>query len=243
MPYRRLPNTDAARIRALQSAIDACSKVKPEERAFVQNLLIQAKYFLNSFKSGISQNRSAHSLSVEKGASFAQLHRKMKMYISHFIQVLNMSIARGEVAASVREFYGVDKKLPVLETSEDLLEWGQKLIDGEKARREASAGKMENPRIELLDIIYKKYIAAARENGLRISHDQRSTEYTEDLRKQADEMIAQIWNEVEAYFATIENPEERRQECSKYGIVYVFRKSELEKEKNNTEEPEENTNN
>lgn len=243
MPYRRLPNTDAARIRALQSAIDACTNVQPKDRAVSQNVLTQAKYFLTSFKSGILQNRSEHSLSVEKGASFAQLHRKMKMYISHFIQVLNMSIARGEIAASVRDFYGVSKKLPELETSEDLLSWGQKLIEGEKARREANAGKMENPRIELLEIIYRKYSVATRDNGLRISHDQRSAEFIDDLRDEADNLIVQIWNEIEAFFANIEDPEERRQECSRYGVVYVFRKSELEKKNTDTVESEENTNN
>jgi len=48
------------------------------------------------------------------------------------------------------------------------------------------------------------------------------------MRKEADEIILGIWNEVENYFADIEE-ELRRKEAEKYGLVYVFRKSELEK--------------
>lgn len=242
MPYRRLPNTDAARVRALEKAIEKNGKMPLQERAFSQSLHLEAQFFLNTLRKGIIQNRSTHSDSVAKGANFTKIHRKMKMYISHFIQVLNMSIMRGETAVSVRDFYGLSgKKLPKLETEEDLIFWGKKLIDGENERHLAGAGEMANPRIGNLKSIYNTYLIATRNNDLRISHNIQSTEYIDDLRKQGDEKIAKIWDSVEAYFAHLP-AEERRAACAEYGIVYVFRKSELNKNTESQNEVSENTN-
>ena len=45
-------------------------------------------------------------------------------------------------------------------------------------------------------------------------------------REEVDQLIQQIWNEVEATYNDL--PEEiRREKASDYGLIYVFRKSEL----------------
>ncbi len=49
-----------------------------------------------------------------------------------------------------------------------------------------------------------------------------------ELRKEADEIIVQIWNEVENSHSTL--PEDKRMaESENYGIVYFYRKNELNK--------------
>jgi len=59
----------------------------------------------------------------------------------------------------------------------------------------------------------------------------RTFDYTEknnNLRKEADELILQVWNEVENYHNAL--PEELRKPLSEeYGIIYFYRKGELEK--------------
>lgn len=236
MPYRRLPNTDAARVRALQAAIDKASSLSINESAIPYDLLLKAKFYLPSLRSGIKQCRSSYSQSVEKGANFMQLQKKAKMYISHFIQVLNMAIAREEMKPSVRECYGlVGKKLPNLETTESIIEWGKKIIDGETKRTSAGGSSMTNPRISMVKIEYEKFVTASRYNAFRLTNDQRIAEYIENIRKKGDAIILEIWNEVEAHFQNLE-PEERRAACSEYGISYVFRKSELQPETSEQEE-------
>lgn len=236
MPYRRLPNTDAARVRALQAAIDKSSSMPMNECAISYELLLRAKFYLPSLRSGILQCRSAYSQSVGKGADFSHLQKRTKMYISHFIQVMNMAIARGEMNANSREFYGLkSKKLPSLETTEDILEWGKKLIDGEAQRAAAGGSYMTNPRISMVRIEYEKFAAAARTNEFRLTNDQRTAEYIEDLRKRGDAIILELWNSVEAHFQSLD-PEKRREACAEYGVTYVWRKSELEhNEENNNE--------
>jgi hypothetical protein len=47
-----------------------------------------------------------------------------------------------------------------------------------------------------------------------------------DMRPVADDIILQIWNEVEESFKDL--PDElRREKAMEYGLVYVFRKNEL----------------
>lgn len=238
MPYRRLPNTDAARVRALQTAIDKASSLPMNESAIPYDLLLKAKFYLPSLRSGIKQCRSSYSQSVEKGANFMQLQKKAKMYISHFIQVLNMAIAREEMKPCVREYYGLtDRKLPDLETTESIIEWGKKIIDGEAKRTSTGGSSMTNPRISMVKIEYDKFVAASRNNVFRLTNDQRTAEYIENLRKKGDAIIVEIWNEVESHFQNLE-PEERRAACVEYGVSYVFRKSELQTETIEQEEME-----
>jgi hypothetical protein len=46
------------------------------------------------------------------------------------------------------------------------------------------------------------------------------------MRREADEIILQIWNDVEATHSTL--PEDfRKRECEEYGMIYFYRKNEL----------------
>jgi hypothetical protein len=59
----------------------------------------------------------------------------------------------------------------------------------------------------------------------------RTLDYTEknyNLRKEADEIILQLWNEIESSYSTYPE-EERKKFCEEYGIVYFYRMGELEK--------------
>ena len=94
MPYRRLPNTDAARIRALTNAINKTMSMHPDDIAYSYKVLQNAKFFLPTFKTGINYQRADYSQSVEKNSNYNSLQKRAKMYISHFIQMLNMAITR-----------------------------------------------------------------------------------------------------------------------------------------------------
>jgi len=48
----------------------------------------------------------------------------------------------------------------------------------------------------------------------------------EELRKRADEIILDIWNEVEDKFKDLPD-DERRERAAEYGLVYVYRKNEI----------------
>ena len=49
-----------------------------------------------------------------------------------------------------------------------------------------------------------------------------------ELREQADQLIQEMWNEVENSLVHLSD-EEKREKASEYGIVYVYRASEQKK--------------
>jgi predicted secreted acid phosphatase len=49
-----------------------------------------------------------------------------------------------------------------------------------------------------------------------------------ELREQCDELIQQMWNEVENSMIHYSD-DEKREKASEYGIIYVYRSSELKK--------------
>lgn len=60
-----------------------------------------------------------------------------RLYISHFIQVLNLAVIRSEIRTAHKEYYGLDMKsnnVPDLSTETALAEWGRKIVDGENRR-------------------------------------------------------------------------------------------------------------
>ena len=59
----------------------------------------------------------------------------------------------------------------------------------------------------------------------------RAQEHLINLRKQADELIVSIWNEVEETFKDLP-PSQKRDKSKAYGLVYVYRKNEIRELKN-----------
>jgi hypothetical protein len=232
MPYRRLPNTDVARLKALKSALVAGSEIPPFKLAFSQHTLQQLRHFFTSFEQMMQQQRSSFSSQSSKSKELNVITRKAKLYISHFYQVLNFAIMRNEIPASARKFYGLrenDSRIPNLNTEKDIIFWGDKLIKGESERISNGGNPITNPTSAVVRVRYEQFLEAVRYQKVL----QKSTNYATDkvaaMRSEADNIILSIWNEVEKTFDLL--PEEvRREKASKYGVTYVFRPYERENE-------------
>ena len=59
MPYRRLPNTDAARIRALRIALEKGKEVHPSQMAFSPKTVVRLQKFLPQFEKMIQLQRQS----------------------------------------------------------------------------------------------------------------------------------------------------------------------------------------
>ena len=54
--------------------------------------------------------------------------RKARLYLTHFIRVMNMAIFRGDLPAESRAFYGLatnESTVPSLNTENELISWGK----------------------------------------------------------------------------------------------------------------------
>ena len=227
MPYRRLPNTDAARIRALKAALKKGQYLEIDTIAYPFALKQKIEFFLPKFEVAITTSKLANS------QKFSEYTKKARLYISHFIQVLNFCIARGELKPSARTFYGLDEnssKVPSLLTEQDLLQWGEKIIAGEQNRISNGGGNpIYCPSIALVKVNYENF----KENYTRQKQFQnnsaRESGNVAQYRNDADALILEVWNEVERYFEGVKDEEEKRYMCEEYGLVYVFRRGEKER--------------
>lgn len=229
MPYRRLPNTDSARVRAMKRALEIGKETPPFRLAFTQKTLVKIQGFLPQFENVISIQRQTANNQSNKGREYQEVARKARLYITHFIKVMNMAVLRGELPPETRSFYGLatdDSTIPSLTTENELIGWGKRIIDGEEYRIRKGNTAISNPSIAVVKVRYVQFMDAW---NFHKTINKRATECarkTAEMRKEADENITCLWNEIEAKFTGLPDDEKRR-EAEKYGVVYVFRKNEL----------------
>ena len=104
MPYRRLPNTDSARIKAMKVAHEKGNELPPFKLAFSQSMFQKIKSTLSGFENSIIEHRNSLNLHADKNKEYQKRQKKAKLYISHFIQVIDMAIARGDLPPAIRNY-------------------------------------------------------------------------------------------------------------------------------------------
>jgi hypothetical protein len=151
------------------------------------------------------------------------------MYLTHFIRVMNMAVLRGDLPAEARAYFGLatnESVVPSLSTDNELVSWGKRVIEGEEFRIKKGGSPITNPTIAVVKVRYEKFIEAYNFHKSLIKKTLDYAERTSDMRKEADDLILQIWNEVEGKHISL--PEDvRKKESEDYGLVYFYRKSEL----------------
>jgi hypothetical protein len=229
MPYRRLPNTDAARLKALKTAYNKGKELPPFKLAFTQSTFQRVQSFMPMFEKSITESKFTYANQVKKSKEYQVHLKKARMYISHFIQVMNMAIQRGELASMTRTFYGInesDQRIPSLNTEEAVINWGEKIIAGEAERMKKGMSPVTNPTIAVVRVRFENFKDAYHAQKTMKKSSSRYVQELSEQRKSADDIIAQLWNEIENSFNSL--PEDiRREKASEYGVVYVFRKNEL----------------
>ena len=228
MPYRRLPNTDLARLRSLQNALQRAEIVGFNEQVIPYKLQSETRQFLVQLENAVLQSKENYTSKVSANKQYRHIVQKARMYVSHFIQVLNLAVIRGEIKKEQKRLYGLDPEnhfVPDLSTDECLMEWGQKIIDGELKRTQAGGFAIYNPAISKVKVHYDIFCEHMQSHQFRLQNTNRVQGDLGELRKQADALILQIWDLVEHYFRH-ELPFARMQKCKEYGVIYYYRKGE-----------------
>jgi hypothetical protein len=231
MPYRRLPNTDLARLRALRIAYEKGKELPPFNLAFSQATLQKVISNLHAFEKAVLESRQAFNKQVEKSKDYNKALKKVRLYMSHFIQVINMAILRGDLSPADRDYFGFghnQSKVPSFGTEAEVIQWGEKLIQGETMRLKKGLTPVTNPTMAVLKVRYETFIEAHQFQKILQKNLQRSQEKLIEQRKIIDAIITAVWNEVEESYKDLPD-ESRRNHAKIYGLVYFFRKSELDK--------------
>jgi hypothetical protein len=231
MPYRRLPTTDVARIRAMEAALEMAESVDSEKLAFSKQSLYELKNIKTTFENQLKHYELDVKIEAEKNGIYKLAMGKARLYVSHFIQMMLMSIEREEMKKDVLAFYGLNNdemKIPSLNTEQEILEWGKKIIDGEQKRMQNGGSPFYNPSIALVKVKVEDFRDAAIFQQNLKRNTMRSYDKVQSIRKKTNDFISGLWTEIEENVPA-GSEKHKRQLAQEYGVVYVFRRNEKKK--------------
>jgi hypothetical protein len=231
MPYRRLPNTDTARIKAMKIALEKAKEFPPHKLAYSSKTIVRLQKIMPLFENNLQMYRQTMSAQNKKSRDYYDVMKKARIYLTHFLRVMNMAIFRSDLPVETRAFYGIatdDSTVPSLINESELLNWGRRVIEGEEFRIRKGGSAITNPTIAVVKVRFEKFIESWTYHNTLAKRTGDYFEKNNNLRKEVDEIILQLWNEVESSNSSL--PEEARlSTCEEYGLVYFYRKNELDK--------------
>ncbi len=228
MPYRRLPNTDQARLRALKAALEKGMQKYPYDLAYPQQLYHDIQSILPQFEQAVAQYNYSKDRQVKYGKLLSDQFKDARIYVSHFLQVLNFCIIRNEIKPEVRENFGLsidDKAVPEMGTEQQLITWGEKVLKGEEQRMMMGGTRIYNPSIAMVKVKYEKFLEYYHNHKNLLNTTQKMQEKVVGMRDVVDNLIVKIWNGIEESYNEL-SADDKRIACSDYGVVYMYRKDE-----------------
>ena len=97
MPYRRLPKTDAARLKALKTLLDNNEIYTVRNRFIDWQTLNKAQPAYDRLLTACEQYRLTMAAQIRNRNKMERSMQLAQVYVSHFIRVLLMSVERGEI--------------------------------------------------------------------------------------------------------------------------------------------------
>lgn len=228
MPYRRLPKTDAARLRALKTLLDNNDVYVVRNRFLDWKTLNRAQPAYDRLLTANEQYRVSSQAQIRHTAKLERFQRNATIYVSHFVQVLLMSVERGETKRQLLPLYGLDADtttVPNIKTLERLLEWGEKIVAGEKERIKKGGRPIYNPSIGMVSTHLDIFREAFEQQRRLQQRTQKVVADLQAIRPEVDDILLELWNQIEKHFEN-EPPEVRFAECRKFGVVYYYRRHE-----------------
>ena len=234
MPYRRLPKTDQARIRALGAAVESSIENGVFTNVLSHNTYHRAKSILERLSREVAvYKRCVQEQSTKRGNEpYEAALKKARMYVSHFIQVLSMSIMRGEIARNKRPYDGLSENedtVPNLFSESSVLEWGVKIIEGERRRQAEGGIPIYNPTMGRVSVVFELFKEMYDRQQMLQQRTNEALRNISDMRFEADEIIFEAWAEIEKAFAGFEG-KARINKCAAYGVIYYERPDRKVKE-------------
>lgn len=229
MPYRRLPNTDNARIRALKTVIEKSYTGNKVISLDIQKLTLM----LRNFENAQLLYKDSLNTQANENRKFQKLVKNARLYVSHFIQVLNFSVIRNEIKKDQKLLYKMDPEnhtVPDLSSNESLITWGENIINGEQERIARGGAPIYNPTIARVKVAYSQFKDAQFIQKRYQLNTARQLEALSQQRDDIDKTLCIVWNQIEETFASLPNPQ-RIDKCKEFGVVYYLRKSEKEKKR------------
>jgi len=228
MPSRQLPRTDEDRLQALQTAFDKSAATPAAQLAIsaATKTRLETQYPL--FRTEVEERGTA--LAGQTTATEAQVAQasRLRTWTSHFLQTLNMAIEREAIPAGARAFYQLDASqtvLPRLSAEADLVLWAGRAVSGEALRVAAGGAPILFPPVSEVAAELTQYQTLRSAQSSKKDAYQNEAADVDALRGTIDELILDIWDEVEFHFRR-ESASSLRSKAREYGVFYASRPGE-----------------
>lgn len=221
MPYRRLPKTDQARLRALKALIDSAAPLSFELRQRV-------KMAEPGFENCVAQMSFFSIGRIDASRREATAERQARTYLAGFLAVLIAAVNRGDIRRKKLQLYGLDEQtsvVPSLEQGREIIRIGEAVIRGEQARIMEGGVAINFPTIQKVRVFYDIYSEARRERELSLRNEARQREVLRRQRVETDALLLEAWDAVEAAYADL-RPFARLTACQAAGLIYYYRTGE-----------------
>ena len=228
MPYRRLPKTDAARLKALKTLLDNNEIYTVRNRFIDWQTLNKAQPAYDRLLTACEQYRLTMAAQIRNRNKMERSMQLAQVYLSHFIRVLLMSVERGEIKKQNLALYGLSVEepgVPNMVSIKALTEWGKKIVEGETARLKKGGRPIYNPSIGMVNTHYDIFLTANNQQQELQNKTKRAAADVDRLRPEVDEILLDLWNQIEKHFEN-EPPEVRFKKCREFGVVYYYRRHE-----------------
>ena len=228
MTYRRLPNTDLARIRALENAIEKEGARENNQLVLSYKIIQDARNFLEVFKRNNKLYNQCYEAQIKSSKKYQNHVKTIRIYISHFLQVLNMAVIRSEIKKENKLLYGLDINdytVPDLSSEAALLKWGECIIKGEDERLKKGGVPIYNPTIAKVKVHYNIFKESYVVQKDLQSNTNKHLDVITKMRPKADEIILDIWNQIEDIFKDYPSSI-KLEKCKSFGVVYYLRTKE-----------------
>ena len=103
---------------------------------------------------------------------------------------------------------------------------GKKIIEGEQLRTTQGGIPIYNPTIARVKVHYDIFLESYERQKNYQALTNRSLDELASMRDRADELILDIWNQVEAKYQDVTPNDTRLEKCRDYGLIYYYRSSE-----------------
>ncbi|WP_167610867.1 hypothetical protein [Maribellus sediminis] len=230
MPYRRLPTTDKARLRALETALNKVNEISVKNIPFAKHSIEELQSVKNQFENTLKHYELNINQQSDNNKKYKEVFETARLYLSHFMQVLLFASERGEINGGIKYYGNLNDfggRIPSLTTEREILEWGKIMVDGEQKRVREGGSAIYSPSIALVKFKLEEFNDAAIFQQNLKRNTLRTFEKMQTLRKTTNEFISQLWTEIENHLELeAKTAEQKRELAEEFGIVYVLRRKE-----------------
>jgi len=241
MPYRRLPTTDKARLRALEKALERVGEISVKNIPFTKYSIEELQSAKNQFYNTLRHYELDIKKQSENNKHYKEVFETARLYLSHFMQVLLFASERGEINGGIKYYGNLNEyqgRTPSLNSEQEILKWGKIMVDGEQRRVREGGSAIYSPSIALVKFKLQEFNDAAIFQQNLKRNTLRTFEKMQALRKTTNEFIAQLWTEIENHLELeAGSAEEKRKLAEEFGIVYVLRRKERKLLEKKSQEP------